>query len=71
MNDLKREYQQARPYIEYHYPALAAALYEKGMLLGVMRGTAKLIQDLIEEWLDLHENSSLCGNIWEPPKIKK
>ena len=37
MNDLKREYQQARPYIEYHYPALAAALYEKGMLLGVMR----------------------------------
>ena len=29
--DLRREYLQARPYIEYHYPDLASALYESGM----------------------------------------
>jgi len=66
MNNLEREYQQARPYIEYHYPALASALYEDGMML-------KVIQDIIQQWLDLssQKNSSSCGNIWEFPKIKK
>ena len=31
MSNLNREYLQARPYIEYHYPDLASALYENGM----------------------------------------
>jgi len=73
MNNLEREYQQARPYIEYHYPELASALYEDGMMLGVMRGTGKVIQDIIQQWLDLssQKNSSSCGDIWAFPKIEK
>ena len=28
---LKKEFHQARPYVEYYYPALATAMYESGL----------------------------------------
>ena len=73
MNNLEKEYLQARPYIEYHYPDLASALYEVGMVQGVMRGTADVIIEAIQLWLDAAslENPGTCGSIWALPKIKK
>ena len=73
MNNLEKEYLQARPYIEYHYPALASALYEDGMVHGIMRATAGVIIEGVQQWLDMVslENPGTCGSIWALPKIKK
>jgi len=73
MNTLEKEYQQARPYIEFHYPALASALYEDGMVHGIMRATAGVIIEGVQQWLDAAslENPGSCGSIWALPKMKK
>jgi hypothetical protein len=46
---LAREYHHARPHIEYYYPSLATAMYERGM--------ARTFIICIEDWLNE------CGNI--------
>ena len=74
MGDLEKEYLQARPYIEYYYPALASELYDSSMTIGITRGTITVIIDTLQEWKDsmtLEGDPGRCGNIWALPKIKK
>lgn len=40
---LAREYRHARPYIEFYYPSLATAMYERGL--------ARTFIICIEDWL--------------------
>jgi len=46
---LAREYRQAQPYIEFYYPSLATAMYERGL--------ARTFIICIEDWLNE------CGSI--------
>ena len=45
---LAREYRHARPYIEFYYPSLATALYERGL--------ARTFIICIEDWLNPEED---------------